>query len=113
MYGVEEITGRGGLAGRPSGGPGFLGANLRGMNSSAALIGGPSQSGIAMPVRTIGSQVALPQVSGGGGQVEHPAANLLADWRQILDFHNSPAPWILIMLLAIYGWTHVAARGRR
>jgi len=113
MYGIEEITGRGGLGARPSGGAAFLAANARGMNRTAALIGGPSQTGIAMPVRTIGSQVALPQVASGGGQVEHPAENLLADWRQVLDFHNSPAPWILAMLLAIYAWTHISYRGRR
>lgn len=116
MYGVEEQSGLGGLGARTTAGSSFFGANSRAMNRSAPLVGGPDQSGVAIPSRGLGTMVALPQVSSSGMQVEAPAAQLLQNWRAVLDFHNSPAPWILIGLLAIYGWTHLSyatSRGRR
>lgn len=112
MYGVEEQTGLGGLGARPAGVGAHFAANARAMNRTAPLVGGPDQSGVAIPSRGIGTMVALPQIAGSGMQVEAHPDRLLQSWRAVLDFHNSPAPWILAGLLLIYAWTHVSYRGR-
>jgi hypothetical protein len=111
MYGVEAATGLGGLAAQQPGGDVFLPAALRIRPQGSALIGGPPQSGTLLPSTTIGDMVALPTVSAGGGQVEQPTDRQLGGWQAILDWHSSPAPWILGMLLILYAWLHAAHRG--
>jgi hypothetical protein len=114
MYGVEAATGLGGLAAQAPAGNVFLASALRIRPRGSALIGGPPQTGVLLPFSSIGDQTALPVVSGTGQAVEVPAGRMLSDWRQILDFHNSPAPWILIGVLILYGWLHAGyRRGRR
>jgi hypothetical protein len=114
MYGVEAATGLGGLAAQAPAGNVFLAQALRIRPRGSALVGGPPQTGVLMPSSTIGDQVALPVVSGTGAAVEVPAGRMVNDWRQLLDFHNSPAPWILLGILILYGWLHAGyRRGRR
>jgi hypothetical protein len=112
MYGVEADTGLGGLIAQAPGGNRFLPAALRIRPQGSALIGGPPQSGTLMPASTLGDQTALPVISAGGGAVESDPARQVGGWRQILDFHNSPAPWILGMILLLYAWLHAGQRGR-
>lgn len=113
MYGIEESTGLGGLAAQAPGGNQFLASAMR----IQALTSGAKGAGIlgATPSNP-GAYVASgggPQVAPGGSAVELPVSQQTGNtWRDILNFHNSPAPWILIAILLIYGWTHVSYRAR-
>jgi hypothetical protein len=113
MYGVEAASSAAGLAATAP--AGYLGLQralaIRPMGS--ALIGGPPQSGIMLPAAGIGDQTALPIVSMGGGAVESPAGRQLGGWRAVLDWHSSPAPWVLLAILGLYFWSHMSYPGRR
>jgi hypothetical protein len=112
MYGLESgVSGLGGLAAQQPGGDRFLPAALAIRPRATPLIGGPSSSGVMLPYSGIGDQVATPVVSAGGTAVEVPPDRLAdSGWRHLLDWHNSPAPWILLGLLLLYGWLHVSVR---
>lgn len=113
MYGVEAgTTGLGGLQATAPAGYMGLGAAMRIRPGGSALIGGPPQNGTVLASQGVGDQVALPIVSASGQSVEHDPSLMLNGWRSILDFHNSPAPWILIAILTLYTWSHLA-HGRR
>jgi hypothetical protein len=113
MYGLEAgVTGLGGLAATAPAGYTSLPRTLAIRPRGSALIGGPPQTGVLMAASGIGDQAALPITT--PSSVEVPAGRMLPDWRQAFDFHNSPAPWILIAILVLYGWLHIGhARGRR
>jgi hypothetical protein len=116
MYGVEaSSSGGGGLAAQAPVYP-YLGADMAIAPNTTPLVGGRSQSG-AVVFGSVGNQVAgKPMVSPGGGAVEQPTGTMMSSWRQVLDWHNSPAPWILLLILVLYGWLHVsvhASAGRR
>jgi hypothetical protein len=113
MYGTEASTGLGGLAAQAPGGDQFMPAALAITSRSSGIVGSPGsmlRPGISTPSNP--GLIAAPQVSPGGSSVETPPAQLAGGWRQILDFHNSPAPWILVLILLHYAWTHVGARRR-
>jgi protein-S-isoprenylcysteine O-methyltransferase Ste14 len=63
-----------------------------------------------MPASGIGDSAAGAAHQLTPSSVEVPAGRMLPDWRQAFDFHNSPAPWILIAILVLYGWLHVGHR---
>lgn len=115
MYGVEAMTGLGGLAAQSPGGNIYAQAAMRIRPRGSALIGGPPQNGTLLASSaSINDQVAMPVVSGNGQSIEVAPNRMLADWRQLLDFHNSPAPWILLAILILYGWLSAGhRRGRR
>jgi hypothetical protein len=33
--------------------------------------------------------------------------------RSLIDFHNSPLPWLIIGALILYGWLHLSVRAGR
>jgi hypothetical protein len=112
MYGYSV---GGGVAARPSGGNPYLAQDLAIREPGAAIIGDmpfTGQSGPQMLLSPSGPGGPV-QVSWGGGAVEQPVSNQMSSWRQILDFHNSTAPWILIAVLLVYGYVHISyKRGR-
>ena len=114
MYGIEATTGLGGLAATAPAGYAALSRTLAIRPMASALAGGPPQSGTVLPADgPVNTQTALPIVSAGGSSVEHDPGLIVDDWRQILDWHNSPAPWILAGILLLYTWQHVSVRASR
>jgi hypothetical protein len=114
VYGVEPATGLGGLMAQAP--PNPYGARSAGIRSPGAdRIGAPtigSVSGLPYNLSPMTPSGYPPQVSSSGMQIERPANQQVGGWREILDFHNSPAPWILIAILFIYAWTHLSYRAR-
>lgn len=114
MYGLEAgSTGLGGLAATAPAGYAALSRAMAIRPRGSALIGGPPSTGVLLPYTGVGdSPPSLPINT--PTSVEVPAGRMLNDWRQALDFHNSPAPWILLMILVLYSWLHAGhRRGRR
>lgn len=118
MYGYEAATGLGGLAAQAPTNP-YLSRSLSIREPGAMIIGGNQSIGggvdsITAPGFLLGAgQGGVPQVSWDGGSVEQPMSRQTNSWRQILDFHNSPAPWVLLLILAIYGYVHVSYKKGR
>lgn len=113
MYGYEEVQGLGGLAAQASN-PSLAGLVIR--SPGSMVIGDQAFRGgaPAMSVGAMGGMGGPIAISLDGSAVTTNPANQVSSWRQILDWHNSPAPWILLLLLLVYGWSHVAyKRGRR
>lgn len=113
MYGIEESTGLGGLAAQAPGGNVFLPSALRirAMTSGrvGSMIAGDAGGGLPQSFTPGGG----PQISSSGTAVEMPVGQQTGNtWRDVLNFHNSPAPWILLAILLIYAWTHVSYRAR-
>lgn len=113
MYGVEAASGAGGLAATAPAGYLGLGRAMGIRPHGSALIGGPPQTGVMLPSSGIGDQTALPIVSLGGGAVEQPAGRQLGGVMALLDWHNSPAPYVLLAILGLYLWSHLSYPGRR
>jgi hypothetical protein len=115
MYGIEEATGLGGLAAQAPGGNQFMPQAMRISSAGSGIIAGPviGRGGAGLP-QSFGSTPlgGPPSVSWGGGSVQRPASQQLGSWREILDWHNSPAGWVLLLILAIYAWTHLSFRAR-
>lgn len=116
MYGIEEASGgKGGLAAQAPAGNIYLGRTLGIVPTASALVSGAPQNGSVLPNNApINDQVALPVVNADGSiqPTQHPST-LVNNWRQVLDFHNSPTPWILIGILVLYGWVHASVRAGR
>jgi hypothetical protein len=112
VYGVESASrGLGGLAAQAPAGDQFLGPAMAIRPRATPLVGGRSQTGLHLPYTgAINTQTALPVVSGQGSAVEVPPGRMMTSWRSVLDFHNSPAPWILLGMLLLYGWLHASVR---
>jgi len=118
MYGVEAAsTGLGGLASQAPAADQYLARSLLIRPSGGIVIGQQSPGGTGNDfIGSIGNQAAGAMVSAGGGAVQQPTHTMMSSWRQVLDWHNSPAPWILGLILLLYGWLHVsvhASAGRR
>lgn len=113
MYGVEAASAAAGLAATAPAGYTALGRVLGIRPMGSAVIGGPPQTGTLLPSSGIGDQVGLPIVSAGGGAVESPAGRQLGGWRSLLDWHSSPAIWVLLAILLLYTWSHMSYRGGR
>jgi hypothetical protein len=109
MYGVEaQASGGGGLAARTPYQVGTYGADLGINPTAAALTGGPA-NGTLLPYNLGGNEgVALPVVGAGGRAVDRPANPVGSSWRELMDWHSSPALWILLMMLGLYAWLHVS-----
>jgi hypothetical protein len=119
VYGIEGDTGLGGLAAQVPGGDRYLPAALGIRPTAGPLIGQAWETGMVLPnvpaAAMIGS-VAMPVVSAGGQAVEHPPGRLIpGELGSLVDFHNSPLPWLILAALLLYGWLHVSLRvgGRR
>lgn len=116
MYGIEEGTGLGGLAAQAPGGNIYAGRALGIRSVMGGVRGGPIIGGPSVLPQSFGQAGGAGghgiQVSGSGTAVERPAGQQIGSWREILDFHNSPAPWVLIAILIIYAWTHASYRAR-
>lgn len=119
MYGYESGSsgGLGGLIARAQPNQ-YTAADLTIMDPGAMIIGDntaiPGVGSVSSPGFLLGPGMGgVPSVSLGGGAVTQPMSTQVSSWRQILDFHNSPAPWVLLMILLVYGYVHVSyAKGR-
>ena len=79
------------------------------INPSGGIVSGQQGPPSGQIYGSIGNQVAsAPMVSAGGGSVQQPSSTMMSSWRQVLDWHNSPAPWILALILILYGWLHIS-----
>jgi len=119
MYGYEAQSGGtyGGLAAQTPFTdiyfPQVLGQSTSG---TTPLIGGAGPSGEnILPYTSLADQVSTGPTAGGGMNSSGTAATTSPalqqpHWSTILDFHNSPAPWILLGILLLYGWIHVSVR---
>jgi hypothetical protein len=115
MYGVEAATGLGGLAAQAPGGNQFLPQALRISSVRSGMIGGPVVGGSSVLPQSFNAPAGSgfgPQISSDGTSVEQSPGLSLGSWRDVLDWHNSAAPWVLVGILIIYGWTHVSFRAR-
>jgi hypothetical protein len=110
MYGVEaQASGGGGLAARTPYQVSTMGADLGIHPTSAALVGGPG-NGVLLPYALgSGEAVALPVIGAGGRAVDRPPSPM-SSWREVMDWHSSPALWVLILILALYAWLHVSIK---
>ena len=104
MYGVEAQSGGvGGLLAQTPYPDQYLGAALRIRPNAAALVGGPAYGTV------------LPYGLGGGEgvatrQVDKAPSAMGPSWRDILDWHSNPAPWVLLGILLLYAWLHVSIK---
>lgn len=116
MYGYEAVTGLGGLAAQAPPNP-RLASTLQIRSPGAMIIGDPTTGageGQVLPFSLSNGPAGGPvAVSWTGGAVTQDPSNALSSWRQILDWHNSPAPWVLLLILAVYGYVHVSYRRGR
>jgi hypothetical protein len=119
VYGLESNTGLGGVAAQAPGGDVYLGRVLGIQPRAGALVSqGAGRNGLAYfnpAVAMIGNPSIPAAVSASGGSVERPAWQMLTgNWRNLLDFHSSPLPWLVLATLVLYGWLHVSVRaGKR
>jgi len=116
MYGYEASYGLGGLAAQAPGGNMYLNRAMSIRSPGAMIVGDPTSPGANVLPYSLGAGLGSggpPQISWGGGAVEQSAGQQLGSWREILDPHNSPALWILILVLLIYGYVHVSYRRGR
>jgi hypothetical protein len=114
MYGYEAATGLGGLMAQAPTNP-YMGRALTIRAPGSMVIGDQSiPDGQVLPYQLSRGPSGGPvSISAGGGAVTQNPANQLGSWREILDWHNSPAPWVLLLLLFVYGYVHVSyKRGR-
>jgi hypothetical protein len=122
MYGVEaQSGGLGGLAAQAP--PDVYFPQALGIANTQPVIASPQTDGTTAPFfgPTINSQQPSALMAPAGAQsstnaVRIPVSQMQSHWSSILDFHNSPGPWILIAILFLYGWLHLSVRagaGRR
>lgn len=118
MYGFEaQSVGDGGLAAKtPYQDLYFPQAASINSGSSGQIAGaGPASGGNRLPYTGIGDQLASGSMTGlgmngSGTAATTPVSQMQNHWSSVLDFHNSPAPWILIGILVLYGWLHLSVR---
>jgi hypothetical protein len=83
---------------------------VSGINVTDPLISGPGM-GSNMP-NDVGSHsgafVSLPPADGGYAAQPKGTDN----WRDLLDFQGSPAPWVLLIAFAAIGWVAFGASAR-
>jgi hypothetical protein len=109
MYGIEaQATGSGGLMAQTPYPDMFLPGAMAVGVSPRSLVGtglGGNAGPYDMPINTT---VAVPVA-------QAPMGAQQQGWRSVLDWHNSPAIWILAMILLLYGWLHfsLAAKAGR
>lgn len=112
MYGYEAATGLGGLAAQAPPNPRMAGALL--IRSPGSMLAGDASSGGGSPLPyDLSGNPLGGLVSATGTGVTQPQSTQLGNWREILDPHNSPAVWVLILLLIAYGYVHVSYRRGR
>lgn len=115
MYGYEAATGLGGLAAQAQ--PNAYMARVMQLRDPGAMLAGdPTTEGghQVLPFQVSNGPGGGPvNVSWGGGAVTQPPSRQLGNWREILDWHNSPAPWVLLLVLFIYGYVHLSYRRGR
>ncbi len=108
MYGVEaQSMGSGGLAAQAPYPDRYL-ASAVGISSARNLMGGIGYGvgGNTLPYSLpLQTDVALPVQ-------QAPVGAQKQGWQSVLDWHNSPAAWILAAILLLYGWLHLSVRAR-
>lgn len=118
MYGFEAQDGGsfGGLAAQTPFSDIYFPQAL-GISAPTPQIGGAGapSGGSILPYTNIGDQLASGPMAGmgmngSGTAATTPVSLQNSHWSSVLDFHNSPAPWILIGILLLYGWIHVSVR---
>lgn len=108
MYGIEANTGTGGLMAQLPFPDRYLPSAAGIAPGGGNLIGGYGYSagGGNLPYDApLNSRVSLPPQ-------QAPAFAQKQGWQSVLDWHNSPAAWILLLILVLYGWLHISVRGR-
>jgi hypothetical protein len=61
------------------------------------------------PIAQETSPLMFGEASPGGEAAVPPHELRVAGWKEVLDWRHSPAPWVLGLLLVMYGWLHVSA----
>lgn len=117
MYGYEaQSAGDGGLAAKTPYADLYF-PQAAGINSgTSGQIGGAGPtSNSPLPYTALGDQIGTGPMAGlgmngSGTAATTPVSQMQNHWSSVLDFHNSPAPWILAGILLLYGWIHVSVR---
>jgi hypothetical protein len=120
MYGVEAQTGGGGggLAAQLPSQDLYFPQALGVSDPGIAQPGGMTSSGVTgVAYTSLGRQIASglmhpEEANGDGTAATVPTKHMQKGWSTVLDFHNSPAPWILGLLLLLFGWLHVSVRAK-
>jgi hypothetical protein len=105
MYGVEANTGAGGLAAQLPYPDRFLPGALSMPTGGRNIIGGVGYGGPLPYDMPLNSSVSLPVA-------QAPVGAQKQGWQSVLDWHNSPAAWVLLLILVLYGWLHLSVRAR-
>jgi hypothetical protein len=108
MYGVEaQSAGSGGLMARTPYNVPTMGGDVGIRNGGIDQPGSPGNGTLLPYALGGGAAVATPVVGAGGRAVDRPASPM-SSWREVMDWHSSPALWVLVMVLALYAWLHVS-----
>jgi hypothetical protein len=110
VYGVEAQSGGGGLAARTPYLVSTMGSDLSIVNGGIDQPGSPLNGQLLPNSLAGGAQVAPPMVGAGGRAVDRPSNPVGSHWRELLDWHSSPALWVLLFLLVLYAWLHVSIK---
>jgi hypothetical protein len=118
MYGFEaQSSGSGGLAATTPYQDLYFPQSAAINSGTSGQIGsaGPLSGGNVLSYTGIGDQLPTGPMTGlgmnsSGTAATVPVSQLQNHWSSVLDFHNSPAPWILIGILVLYGWLHLTVR---
>lgn len=89
-------------------------AGMTGMSPTHPLMGGgPRMSGIANPLDPDAGLGVIAATLPAGEAPGASDVDVFDDWRDLFDFRNSPAPWVLLLALAAIGFVQfrVQARG--
>lgn len=82
---------------------------VSGIDVNDPLVSGPGGgSHLPYDVGSHGAFVSLPPADGGYAGQPKGADN----WRDLLDFNGSPAPWVLLFAFAAIGWVAFGASAR-
>jgi hypothetical protein len=113
MYGINQDSG--GVAVPADVQMAGVGAweQMTGVSAMSPLVGGPGMNGGSLPYNVDGARSRI--VSNDAATVDPvlgPGANMLDDWRDVLNFRGSPVPWLLLGTLVIVGFMHLRVEAR-
>jgi hypothetical protein len=75
-----------------------------GIPASRSMVGGPQWNTSGMVETDVGLQRLVGEMA--PAATAHGTA-MLDDWRDVLNWRDSPAPWILLAILAAIGFVHL------
>lgn len=91
-------------------------AQMTGVSPMSPLVGGPGQGTAESPAGpyTIdghASRIVTNDAAPIAG-ITGPGSAVLDDWRDVLNFKGSPAPWLLLLLLVMLGFMQLRVQAR-